>query len=201
MSAPTLWLHRSTIQTNVAIRRAGQRGEPRYAVQGRLAASGPGASARFARILAARHGHDSDSACLVEIDQLVFCSAPPPRSPLARPTARLQVLPVATGDRVDRYGSTEPVETAGSMPIRSQKRMTAKEQLRDAIDALSEDEARDALRYIEVRRVDPMLAAFLAAPIDDEPVTDEEERAVADAREEYRRGEAVPLDEIRHEFE
>lgn len=87
------------------------------------------------------------------------------------------------------------------MSIRSQKRMTAKEQLRDAIDALSEDEARDALRYIEVRRVDPMLAAFLAAPIDDEPVTDEEERAVAEAREEYRRGEAVPLDEIRHEFE
>ena len=87
------------------------------------------------------------------------------------------------------------------MPIRSELRMTAKEQLRDAIDALSEDEARDALRYIEVRRVDPMLAAFLAAPIEDEPVTEDEERAVAEAREEYRRGQAVPLDEIRHEFE
>jgi hypothetical protein len=87
------------------------------------------------------------------------------------------------------------------MPIRSEMRMTAKEQLRDAIDALSEDEARDALRYIEVRRVDPMLAAFLAAPIDDEPVTEDEERAVAEARQEYRRGEAVPLDEIRQEFE
>lgn len=79
--------------------------------------------------------------------------------------------------------------------------MSAKEQPRDAIDGLSEDEARDALRYIEVRRVDPMLAAFLAAPTDDEPVTEEEERAVAEAREEYRRGEAVPLDQIRHEFE
>ena len=32
------------------------------------------------------------------------------------------------------------------MPTRSEVRMTAKEQLRDAIDALSEDEARDALR-------------------------------------------------------
>jgi hypothetical protein len=79
--------------------------------------------------------------------------------------------------------------------------MTAKEQLRDTIEALSEDEARDALRYIEVRRGDPVLAAFLSAPIDDEPVTDDEERAVAEAREEYRRGEAVPLDDIRHEFE
>lgn len=87
------------------------------------------------------------------------------------------------------------------MPIRSRVRMTAKEQLRNAVDALSEDEARDALRYLEVRRVDPMLAAFLAAPVDDEPVTEEEERGVAEAREEYRRGEAVPLDEIRHEFE
>jgi hypothetical protein len=87
------------------------------------------------------------------------------------------------------------------MPVRSEVRMTAKEQLRDAVDALSEEEARDALRYLGVRRVDPVLAAFLAAPIDDEPVTEEEERAVEDAREEYQRGEAVPLDEIRHEFE
>jgi hypothetical protein len=77
-----------------------------------------------------------------------------------------------------------------NMPIRSKVRMTAKEQLRDAIDALSEDEARDALRYLEVRRVDPVLAAFLAAPLDDEPVTEEEERNVAEARAEYRRGEA-----------
>ena len=79
--------------------------------------------------------------------------------------------------------------------------MTAKEQLRDAIDALSEDEASDTLKYIKVRRVDPTLAAFLSAPLDDEPVTEEEERAVAESRAEYRRGEAVPLDEIRHEFE
>jgi hypothetical protein len=79
--------------------------------------------------------------------------------------------------------------------------MTVKEQLHQAIDALSEDEARDTLRYLEVRRVDPVLAAFLAAPIDDEPVTEEEERAVAEARDSYRRGEAVALDEIRHEFE
>lgn len=79
--------------------------------------------------------------------------------------------------------------------------MTAKEQLRDVVDALSEDEASDSLRYIQVRRVDPTLAAFLAAPLDDEPVTDEEERAVAESRKEYRRGEAVPLDQVRHEFE
>ena len=88
-----------------------------------------------------------------------------------------------------------------NMAIRSEVRMTAKEQLRDAIEVLSEDEARDALRYLEVRRVDPVLAAFLAAPLDDESVTEEEERRVAEARAEYRRGEAVPLDEIRHEFE
>jgi hypothetical protein len=87
------------------------------------------------------------------------------------------------------------------MPIRSEVHMTAKEQLRDVIDALSEDEARDALRYLEVRRVDPVLAAFLAAPLDGEPVTEEEERSVAEARAEYRRGESVPRDEIRHEFE
>jgi hypothetical protein len=109
-----------------------------------------------------------------------------------------QSLP--TGGRPQGHGTTNatPVQPRAST-LRID--MTAKEQLRDAIDALSEDEASDALKYIKVRRVDPTLAAFLAAPLDDEPVTEEEERAVAESREEYQRGEAVPLDEIRHEFE
>jgi hypothetical protein len=45
-----------------------------------------------------------------------------------------------------------------------------------------------------------MLAAFLAAPIDDEPVTEEEGRAVGEARAAYRRGETFTLDEIRDEL-
>jgi LmbE family N-acetylglucosaminyl deacetylase len=77
--------------------------------------------------------------------------------------------------------------------------MTAKEKLRERIEALSEDEAADALRLLDMRS-DPMLTAFLDAPEDDEPLTPEEEAAIKQSREEYDRGEAVSLDEIRHEF-
>ena len=46
-----------------------------------------------------------------------------------------------------------------------------------------------------------MIAAFEDAPEDDEPFTDEDAAAADDAWESYKRGEAVPLDEIRHEFD
>jgi hypothetical protein len=49
-------------------------------------------------------------------------------------------------------------------------------------------------------RSDPMVAAFLDAPEDDEPLTDDEQAALAKSQAEQRRGESVPLDEIRHEF-
>lgn len=77
--------------------------------------------------------------------------------------------------------------------------MTAKEKLRARVEALSEEEATEALRLLDMRS-DPLVAAFLDAPEDDEPLTPEEEAAIQYSREEYRRGEAVPLDQIRHEF-
>lgn len=47
-----------------------------------------------------------------------------------------------------------------------------------------------------------MVVAFRDAPEDEdeESLTAEEEAALEQSHEEYRRGEAVPLDEIRHEF-
>lgn len=77
--------------------------------------------------------------------------------------------------------------------------MTAKEKLRERVEALSEEEASEALRLLDLRG-DPVIAAFRDAPPDDEPLTPEEEAALAESRAEYRRGEGVPLDEIRHEF-
>jgi hypothetical protein len=72
--------------------------------------------------------------------------------------------------------------------------VTSKEKLHDVIEALSEDETRDALRYLGVWRIDPALAVFRAAPIDVEPVTEEQERGLDEAREDRR------LEEIRDEF-
>ncbi|MGI8593261.1 MAG: hypothetical protein ACR2ML_02660, partial [Solirubrobacteraceae bacterium] len=61
--------------------------------------------------------------------------------------------------------------------------MTAKQQLRERIDELTEAEAADTLDYL-ARRREPRdaLTEFLdQATIDDEPVSEEEERAVQEA--------------------
>ncbi len=42
---------------------------------------------------------------------------------------------------------------------------------------------------------DPVLEAFEAAPLDDEPVTEDEEAGAREAWAEYERGESEPLDE------
>jgi hypothetical protein len=79
--------------------------------------------------------------------------------------------------------------------------MTAKEKLRLAVEELTELEAEQALAFIVDRRVsDPMIEAFDNAPEDDEPFTPEEAASADEAWARYKRGEAVPLDEIRHEF-
>ena len=59
--------------------------------------------------------------------------------------------------------------------------MTAKEQLRERIEALSEDEASEALRLLDLR-TDPAIAAFRDAPVDDEPWTEDDEAAAAEGR-------------------
>ncbi len=80
-------------------------------------------------------------------------------------------------------------------------RVTAKEQLRDRIERLSEDEARHALRALEVSlERDSVQAFFDGAPLDDEPVSAEEDAAVAEARAEVERGETVSLEQARREL-
>jgi hypothetical protein len=78
--------------------------------------------------------------------------------------------------------------------------MTAKERLRAAIEELSEAEGAEALELLDRGGQRDALDELLDnAPIDDEPETDEEREAVAEAREEIRRGETVSLDEIRRD--
>ena len=45
-----------------------------------------------------------------------------------------------------------------------------------------------------------MIEAFENAPLDDEPVTEEEERALEESREAYRRGETYTAEQIRQEL-
>ncbi len=71
------------------------------------------------------------------------------------------------------------------------------------IEELSEQEAARALELVEQEHEDPMIVAFRDAPEDkdDEPLTAEEEAALEQSHEEYRRGEWVPLEEIKQEFD
>ncbi len=79
--------------------------------------------------------------------------------------------------------------------------MTAKQQLRDRVERLSEDEARQALRALEVSLGrDSVQSLFDDAPLDDEPVSAEEDAAVAEGRGEVERGETVSLEQARREL-
>jgi len=77
--------------------------------------------------------------------------------------------------------------------------VTIKERLHKLIDELSDGEADEALRYIAERRSDPVVAAFRDAPLDDEPVTIADERALAEVHADRNAGIArISLAEIKH---
>ena len=74
--------------------------------------------------------------------------------------------------------------------------MTTKADLHRLIDALPDaltDEAARRLGELE----DPVLAAFLTAPLDDEPVTDEDLTAIAEAENDIARGDVTPWPEVK----
>lgn len=79
--------------------------------------------------------------------------------------------------------------------------MTAKEKLYHLIDELPESELHTAERFLEylrdMGRCDPVLQALANAPCDDEPETEEERKAVQEARDELARGEGIPWEEAR----
>jgi hypothetical protein len=76
---------------------------------------------------------------------------------------------------------------------------TTRERLHEILDALPENRLVDAEAALEPL-MDPVLRAFLNAPEDDEPTTDEDLAALDEARAESERGEAVPLDVVMAEL-
>ena len=77
---------------------------------------------------------------------------------------------------------------------------TARAELHDLIDSLSDEQVVEARRYVEFLRsgyTDMLSWVLDTAPLDDEPTTPEEEEAVAEAREALRRGETVSAEEAK----
>lgn len=79
--------------------------------------------------------------------------------------------------------------------------MTAKEQLRSLVDELSEQEANEALQLITARRGDDFARWLDSLPEEDEEISEQEEAAVQEARDEIAAGAAlISLEEIKREF-
>lgn len=78
--------------------------------------------------------------------------------------------------------------------------MTAKEKLLQRVTKLSEAEADETLRLLEMQE-DPVVAAFRDAPEDDEPWTEEDEAAAAEGRSDIAAGRTVSLDEAMRDLE
>lgn len=66
--------------------------------------------------------------------------------------------------------------------------MTVKERLHKMVDEMTDEEAEAILRRVELQRADPLVRFFDAAPVDDEPVSAEEEAAIAEVDADRARG-------------
>ncbi len=79
--------------------------------------------------------------------------------------------------------------------------MTAKERLHQLVDTLPEREAEVAERLLQALHVpppgvDPLRWKLENAPLDDEPESEEEKRAVEEARADWRAGHSVSHEEV-----
>lgn len=80
--------------------------------------------------------------------------------------------------------------------------MTVKERLHNAVETMTDEEASSALRTLAEASGDPVAWMLDHAPLDDESETEEERRAVAEARADRERGvEPLPLDRVLAEFD
>jgi predicted transcriptional regulator len=78
--------------------------------------------------------------------------------------------------------------------------MIAREELHELVERLPESEltaARSYLRYLATVGSDPVLRALMNAPLDDEPLTEEELEAIEEGRRDLAEGRVVSHEEAR----
>ena len=75
----------------------------------------------------------------------------------------------------------------------------SRDALHNLIDRIPEEELPAARRFLEYLAVGPAYCAALAAPLDDEPVTEGDAAAIAQARKEVRAGAVASHDEVLRE--
>jgi hypothetical protein len=73
--------------------------------------------------------------------------------------------------------------------------MTTRQALHQLLDELPEELLSMAEERLAALRDDPFLRFLMAAPVDDEPLDDEDLAALAEADAEIARGETIPWEE------
>ena len=83
-----------------------------------------------------------------------------------------------------------------------QERTASREELKRLIDALSDNELHAVGRYICSLHPseDPVAASLAHVPVDDEPVTDADRKAIDESDEDLAAGRVVTLEELRREL-
>jgi hypothetical protein len=81
--------------------------------------------------------------------------------------------------------------------------MTERERLHVLVEDLSEKEVHTALHFVESLReyeTDPVMAALRDAPMDDEPLTEEDLATLREAREDVAQGRLISHEHVRRRF-
>jgi hypothetical protein len=76
----------------------------------------------------------------------------------------------------------------------------SRDTLHELVDRIPEEELPAARRFLEYLAVSPAYRAALSAPADDEPVTEADAAAIAQARDEVFTGKVTSQEEILREF-
>jgi hypothetical protein len=76
------------------------------------------------------------------------------------------------------------------------------DKLHRLVNVLPESELAAAERYLEylAHSADPVALALELAPEDDEPLTDEDRAAIAEARAEFAAGHGIPSEQLKREL-
>jgi predicted transcriptional regulator len=85
---------------------------------------------------------------------------------------------------------------------RKKKTVILRDELRQLLDQLSDQDLYTAKRFLAYLRNtrDPMMQKLVEAPYDDEPLTEEDEAALAEAYEDLAAGRVVTMEEVEREF-
>ena len=101
---------------------------------------------------------------------------------------------------VTSAGGTTVVDDAAQRMEQSREKrgypMLTRDELHRLIDAIPDSKLAVAATALEPL-VDPVMRALLTAPIDDEPESEEERAAVAEAKAELARGEFLTHEEVK----